>query len=72
MVANAQNGTEYSGRCYISHSDCPDLANEMKDKIMATFHNLKDVPIFDIGPVIASHCGPGTVAIFFIGKERVK
>ena len=72
MIANAQNGTEYSGRCYIGHSNCPDLANEMKDKIMATFHNLKDVSMFDIGPVIASHCGPGTVAIFFIGKERVK
>ena len=72
MIANAQNGTEYSGRCYISHSDCPELANEMKDKITATFPNLKDVPVFDIGPVIASHCGPGTVAVYFIGNERVK
>ena len=24
----------------------------------------------DIGPVIGSHAGPGTIALFFIGKHR--
>ena len=23
-----------------------------------------------VGPVIGAHCGPGTVAICFLGKER--
>ena len=26
--------------------------------------------ITDIGPVIGAHSGPGTMALFFIGKER--
>ena len=26
--------------------------------------------ITNIGPVIGAHSGPGTIAIFFIGKER--
>lgn len=30
----------------------------------------RDIPIFDIGTIIASHCGPGTVAVFFFGDER--
>lgn len=30
----------------------------------------KDVRICDIGTSIASHCGPGTVAVFFLGSRR--
>ena len=26
--------------------------------------------VVDVGPVIGSHSGPGTLALFFIGKER--
>ena len=26
--------------------------------------------IEDIGPVIGAHSGPGTLALYFIGKER--
>lgn len=29
-----------------------------------------DVRICDIGTIIASHSGPGTVAVFFLGDER--
>ena len=32
--------------------------------------NLKGkIKIFDIGTIIASHCGPGTVAVFFFGTK---
>jgi fatty acid-binding protein DegV len=26
--------------------------------------------VTDVGPVIGSHSGPGTLAFFFLGKER--
>lgn len=54
---------------YISHADClPDaefLANYIKTKYGADT-NL----ITDVGNVIGAHSGPGTLALFFVGKER--
>ena len=70
MKANAFGGLSYDGKCYISHSNCPDTAEEMKQKILADFPNLKSVSVYNIGPVIASHCGPGTVAVYFVGNRR--
>ena len=37
-----------------------------------SIENVKEIKIFDIGTVIASHTGPGTVALFFHGDERIK
>ncbi|NLL45570.1 MAG: fatty acid-binding protein DegV, partial [Clostridiales bacterium] len=31
---------------------------------------VKDILINSVGPVIGAHCGPGTVALFFLGTER--
>lgn len=64
------DGEDYSGRVFISHSDCLDDATAVKDLILSTFKNVKEVNISDIGAVIGSHTGPGTVALFFWGKER--
>lgn len=53
----------------ICHGDCIEdaqyLANMMKEK-----YNVPEIIIHVIGPVIASHSGPGTLAVFFLGKER--
>lgn len=53
----------------ISHGDCLDdanyVANEIKKRI-----DVKDILINCIGPVIGSHSGPGTVALFFVGNKR--
>ena len=39
--------------------------------VEARFPKLKGkIRICDIGTIIASHCGPGTVAVFFFGDER--
>lgn len=70
MLANIPEGRSYSGKCYINHSNFPEFANEAKARIMETFPSVQEPEIFDIGPVITSHCGPGTVAVFFYGKER--
>jgi len=33
-------------------------------------HGAKTHLITDVGPVIGAHSGPGTLALFFVGKER--
>ncbi len=37
---------------------------------MAQFTNIKEILGFDIGTIIAAHCGPETAAVFFLGEER--
>lgn len=72
MVACADNGLEYSGKCYMCHSACLDDAREVARLVEARFPNLDGkVQIYDVGPTIGSHTGPGTAALFFWGKERV-
>ena len=70
MAAHAQNGTDYTGKCFISHSNCLQDAEETKQNILERFPKIKEVRITDIGTIIASHSGPGTVAVFFFGDER--
>jgi DegV family protein with EDD domain len=57
-----------SALCYISHADCISDANCLYDMIIEKT-NLKPV-ITDLGPVIGSHSGPGTIAVFYLAKER--
>ena len=53
---------------FISHGDCFDDAKRLGDKITEEF-GCKCV-IGYVGPVIGAHAGKGTVALFFLGKER--
>ncbi len=72
MVEHAEGGTNYSGKCYISHSACYEDARAVADLVEANFPNLNGkVEIYSIGTTIGSHTGPGTVALFFFGDERV-
>lgn len=71
MEECAQDGTEYSGKCYISQSACYEDAREVADLVEKRFPNLNGkVEINHIGTTIGSHTGPGTVALFFWGTER--
>lgn len=71
MEEFAEDGTNYSGKCFISQSACMDDAREVADLIEANFPKLSGkVEIFPIGATIGSHTGPGTVALFFWGKKR--
>jgi len=54
---------------YISHGDCLEDALYLADKIKQKF-GTTDILVHLIEPVIGAHCGPGTVALFFIGTER--
>ncbi len=71
MEENAQDGLDYSGKCFISHADCYEDAKAVAGLIEEKFPNLKGkVEISSIGTTIGSHTGPGTVALFFFGNER--
>ncbi len=71
MEHRAENGTRYSGKCFISHSGCYEDACAEAELIEERFPNLKGkIQISDIGTTIGSHTGPGTVALFFVGEER--
>ncbi len=72
MVECADNGVNYDGKCFISHSECLEDAQAVAGLIEEQFPAMKGkVRIFDIGATIGSHTGPGTVALFFYGKKRV-
>lgn len=72
MKEHAEGGTEYSGKCYISQSACYEDARAVADLVEAAFPKLNGkVEINHIGTTIGSHTGPGTVALFFWGDERV-
>ena len=68
-----ENGEDYDQNIFITHSVCYDDAREMADMLEEAFPKMKEkIRIFDIGPTIGAHTGPGTVAIGFWGnpKER--
>ncbi len=54
---------------FIAHGDCLEEAKEVGGLINASM-KVKDLFYSYIGPVIGSHSGPGTIAVFFMGKER--
>ncbi len=68
----AENRQDYSGKCYMSHSACYEDARAVANLIEEYFPKLQGkVEINNIGTTIGSHTGPGTVALFFWGDERV-
>lgn len=73
MKAHAQNGAEYNDRCYLCHSDCLEDAQLVAELVEEAFPRHKGkLEIYNIGTTIGSHSGPGTVAVFFWGDERVR
>lgn len=72
MQKYADQGQEYAGKCYLSHSACYEDARAVADLVEETFPHLEGkVLINSIGTVIGSHTGPGTVALFFWGEKRM-
>ena len=70
MVETAKDGTDYSGKCYICNSACPEDAEAVATLVRETFPNLSgDIVINSIGTTIGSHTGPGTVALFYWSED---
>lgn len=73
MAENADKGTDYDGKCFLSMSACPEDAREVASLVEAKFPKLNGrVLINNVGGLIGSHTGPGTVALFFWGGERTE
>ena len=67
----ADNGYDYSEKCFISNAGCYGDARAVADLIEEQFPNLNGkVVINSVGTTIGSHTGPGTVALFFWGLKR--
>ena len=54
---------------FISHADCEEDAKVLVDMLKQRY-GAEVTLLTGIGPVIGSHAGPGTLALFFIGKHR--
>ena len=54
---------------FISHGDAEEEAKQLARLIQDKL-KVKQIYINYIGPVIGSHSGPGTMALFFLGNER--
>ena len=71
MEEFAEDGLDYSGKCYVCHSACLKDAESIAAQVEKKFPKLNGpVEIYDIGTTIGSHTGPGTAAVFFWGAER--
>ncbi len=56
-------------KIFVLQADCEDAANSFVADIKAA-HPEADVVVQPVGPVIGSHCGPGTIGLIFHAKER--
>ena len=54
---------------FICHADCMDDASRLAELVKEKC-GVKDAFIGNLGAVIGSHAGPGTLALFFMGKEK--
>ena len=72
MELLARKGLDYSEKCFMCHSGCLEDAKKVAAMIEERFQKLKGkVEIYNIGPAIGCHAGPGTVGVFFWGAKRV-
>lgn len=66
-VISELTGTEYS--VYVVDADCPEEGDELAQLIRDGRPEAKIVRQ-KVGPVIGSHCGPGTIGVIFIADKR--
>jgi DegV family protein with EDD domain len=58
-----------NGTFFISHGDCAADAQTLCDMIVARGGNKVEI-VTHVGTVIGAHSGPGTMALFFVAKQR--
>lgn len=62
-------GVDLAGQTvFISHGDCIDDVRYLEERLHAL--GVKETLVNYVGPVIGAHSGPGTLAMFFVGRER--
>ncbi len=71
MEKNAIGGLNYKDKIYISHANNEKIALELKSMLLDQFKDVSEVKIFNIGPTIGSHIGPGAFSMFYWGENRL-
>ena len=61
--------TDESCSVYVVDADCPEEGDRLRDLILEKRPNAQVVRQI-VGPVIGSHCGPGTLGVIFVGDRR--
>ena len=71
MELLADNGLDYSGKCYISYSSCYKVARAVADLVEKKFPKLNGrVVINSMETATAGYAGTGAVTLSFWGNER--
>lgn len=72
MEETVNDGYDYSGKVYMCNSACYEDARAVADLVEAAFPKMDGkVEIYSVGTTIGAHTGPGTVALFYWGDERI-
>ena len=58
-----------NGIVFLSHGDCLEDAMQLEEMLYKK-HGVRFAHVTNVGAVIGSHSGPGTIAMFFVGKKR--
>lgn len=61
--------TDEESSVYVVDADCPEEGDKLRDLILEKRPNARVVRQI-VGPVIGSHCGPGTLGVIFVGDRR--
>ena len=70
IITQAETAIDPAGQTvFISHGDCEEDANKVAEDVKRRF-GVQTVVLNNVGPVIGAHSGPGTVALFFLGRHR--
>ena len=67
IITELQDEEKYN--VYILDADCPEEGDKLRDLVLEKRPNAKIVRQI-VGPVIGSHCGPGTLGVVFVGAKR--
>lgn len=68
-VADLANDDLKDQMVFISHGDCEADAQKLAD-LLRKNSGVQQILMHEIGAVIGSHSGPGTIAVFFMGRQR--
>lgn len=68
MVKESWEDVPYQ-RLHISHADCVEEAEKLKEMLLAVLGKEVDVHIGYVGPIVGASAGPGTLSINYFGKK---
>lgn len=67
VINNVRDTDKYP--IVVLNADCPADSDKIVKKLRASLPDA-DIWIYDVGPVIGTHCGPDTIACVYVGEKR--